>query len=586
MPTPVKKLSLSKVIAIVAIVLIAAATGYSYFGPKKVPTYDYILAEKKDLIQQVSVTGHVKPAESLDLAFERSGKVANISANVGDKVAAGQVLAKLDDSDIRTQLASARAQLDNANAQLGQYQAALQRENAKLDQLKRGTRTEELKIAETAVANAQKALSDTQTNLQNVKDKAKADLDQDYDGALNAASKSISVATNTLFVVTDIQFAHFFDGLQIDIKIADAKAQAVSSLLGGVDAGRMNKDTINQLNGGAKASVETAMANPSTTNSNKALADVYNALNKVKDLLDTIPITLDLTSAESTDLATEKTGINNEIITITTDQKAISVQKVTNDNNISAAQMKVNDATNALATANDTLALKQAGSTAEDIAAQQAQVQQAQANVTSQQAQIKQAQANISNYEVQLSKTLIHSSIDGTVTKQDAKVGEIVAANTPLISVISSAKYQIEANIAEADIAKVKVGDQAKINLDAYGSDVIFNAQVVSIDPGETVIEGVATYKTTFQLISEDERLKPGMTANIDVETAKKENAIAVPQRSIADTNGAKTVQILNPDGTVRTVNVTTGLKDSEGYVEITSGINEGDKVIVYTPAQ
>jgi len=563
------------------IIIIAA---YGYWGKPTTPKYDYITAAKKNIIQEVSVTGKVKAAENIDLAFERSGKISSVNANVGDKVIAGQILTGIDDTDTRSQLSGARAQLENTKAQLGQYEAALEREKTKLDELLRGTRPEEIKIAETAVTNARNALNDAQTNLANVKNKAESDMDQIFDSAINTAAKSINIATNSLFTITDIQFAHFNNYKQADIKIADAKANAVKSLLGGENTGYWSNEAIGQLNGGAEALIFSAQLNPTEENINIALSGLKVALDKIKIALDIIPISSDLTTTENTDLSTEKSNINAEIITIASKQKSIEVQKITNSNSISAAEMSINTAQNTLSSALDNLALKKAGATQDQIATQETLIKQASANIVSQKAQIKQAESNVNNFEIQLTKSAIRSPINGIITKQDAKIGEIISANLTIVSLMSENKFQIEANVAEVDIAKIKIDNNAKITLDAYGSDVLFRAKIVSIDPAEIIIEGVPTYKVTLLLTEEDGRLKSGMTANIDILAQSKENIIAIPQRAvITKDTGDKAVQILLNDNTIKEVPVKTGLRGSDGNIEITEGLNEGDKIVVST---
>jgi HlyD family secretion protein len=172
------------------------------------------------------------------------------------------------------------------------------------------------------------------------------------------------------------------------------------------------------------------------------------------------------------------------------------------------------------------------------------------------------------------------SPIDGVVTKQEAKVGEIMAANTIVVSLISESQFKIESNVAEADIAKVKIGNLAIVTLDAYSNDVIFEAGVVAIDPAETMIEGVATYKTTLHFTHEDKRIKTGMTADIDIVTDQRENVIVVPIRAIITKNGDTIVQILKEKKPVET-KVKTGLRGSDGNIEIIEGLSEGDKVVI-----
>jgi len=195
---------------------------------------------------------------------------------------------------------------------------------------------------------------------------------------------------------------------------------------------------------------------------------------------------------------------------------------------------------------------------------------------------VRAAEASADNYRAQFQKTIIRSPINGIVTKLDASAGETVTVNTPIVSVISAASFEIETYIPEADISKVKVGNTADVTLDAYGDDVLFQASVITIDIGETMIEGVTTYKTILQFTEEDERVKPGMTANIDILTAERNNVIAIPQRAVSSRNGQKFVKLLGDQGEVEEVVVETGLRGSDGNLEITAGINAGDKIITF----
>jgi RND family efflux transporter MFP subunit len=168
------------------------------------------------------------------------------------------------------------------------------------------------------------------------------------------------------------------------------------------------------------------------------------------------------------------------------------------------------------------------------------------------------------------------------VIEQNAEVGEVVGANTTLVSLISPSVFEIEAYVTETDIASISKGDTASVTLDAYGNDVVFSAEVVRIDPAETVIEGVATYRVV--LIFEDAQglARSGMTANVDIMTGVSENVLAVPARAVFTQNGVKHVRLQNADGSIETVTVTTGLRDSFGDIEIVSGITDGDQVVVF----
>jgi len=174
----------------------------------------------------------------------------------------------------------------------------------------------------------------------------------------------------------------------------------------------------------------------------------------------------------------------------------------------------------------------------------------------------------------------LRAPISGIITKREIEKGEIVTASKPIFTLISTSPFEIEVNIPEADIAKVNIGNEAEVTLDAYGSETIFKARVVSIDPGETILEGVATYRTVLHFIEDDKRIKPGLTANVEILTDKRENVVVIPWRAVITKNGEKFVRILEGNEP-REVKVKTGLQGSDGNVEIIEGVREGDKIII-----
>jgi RND family efflux transporter MFP subunit len=530
------------VIATAIILTGGMAGGYFIWGGGENSKYDIMEVKKTDLLQEVSVTGRVNPAESVDLAFETVGKVARVYVKIGDNVRIGQVLASLSNGELA--------------AQLLQAQANLETEQVKLDETKKGARTEEILKAETTLADKEK-------DLLNVRAKAEADLKNVYSAALTAAQSGITEGKNALLELTEIQFAHFMNNDSSGMAIADAKEDAVEVLLGAAaGAGKMNTEQLSLLNSGAFGAVQTAISDSSLENVENAVSQTITALRKVKFALDIVPIEDDFTSTQKTDLSTARTTVSTELTTVSAKEQAIAVQKATNASNISTAESAVN-------TARNDLLLKQISSTPEQIAAQEARV--------------KSARASVQNIQAQLAKTVIISPIIGTVTKQEAKAGEIVAANSVMVSVMSEAKFEIEANIPEADIAKIKLNDFAKITLDAYGEDIVFEGRVIEIEPAETIVEGVSTYKITLQFVNEDDRIRSGMTANIDILTAMKDGILAVPQRAIISKNGkGKFVKIIKDDGTTEEVQVETGIRGSSGEIEIISGLKEGDMVITF----
>jgi RND family efflux transporter MFP subunit len=227
-------------------------------------------------------------------------------------------------------------------------------------------------------------------------------------------------------------------------------------------------------------------------------------------------------------------------------------------------------------------ALTTLNSTVQSIASQKTTGESTLDDVAVQKGQVEQARAQVSYYQSQIAKAIIKAPFEGTVTKIPFNKGEVIQPNATAISLIGSGQYQIETNITESDVARVKVGDKARVTLDAYGQGVVFGARVIAIDLSETIIDGVPTYKTTLEFTQGDERILSGLTANIDILSDKKENVLFVPTRVISvSSEGVKTVQVATIDFASSTEReIETGLKGSDGRTEVISGLEEGELVV------
>lgn len=523
------------IIGSTAVLILLAGGLYFYFSREPALQYEIVSAKRGNIVQEVSVIGRVRPSSDVDLAFEKSGRIAKISVKIGDKVSSGQELLTLDNSDILAQLAKAKANLASAEA--------------KLDELKTGTRSEELQIAQIKYDNAK-------INLENVKSKAEVDLQNFYSGIKDVASDAYYKSDDAINKQIDEMFSNDqTTNPQLTFLTSNTQSETDSEwgrIIAGNELQKM-KTTIDNLPQ-EQASLD------------KVLDDFKTSLGIINDFLISLSDAVNgSTGLSSTTLAsykgyvnTARSNINTAISNINTKQQNIVAQKAANQSNISSAQSSLSEA-------ESNLALKKAGATSQQIASAEADVSA--------------ARANVADYENQLSKTILRSPIDGIVTKQDAKIGESVAANIQLVSVISAKQFEIETNVPEADIAKIKIGDAARVTLDAYGNDVVFEAKAISIEPAETIIEGVATYKTILQFLTEDGLIKSGMTANVDILSGRRENVIVIPQRAVSIKDGGRFVNIMQGEE-IKEVQVQTGLKGSDGNIEIISGINEGDNIV------
>ena len=428
----------------------------------------------------------------------------------------GRIAVAYYDVGERVHAGAALVSLDNADlsAQLEQAKATVRFQQAKLEELKKGTRVEDINVSEVSVANAS---NDVVNDLKNAYVNADDAIRNKVDQLLSnprSSSPQFNFALSNSQVKNDIETQR---------PVLEAMFTEWNLSVGSVS-------TSQDLN----FYIDEARNN---------LRSVQNYLGEVATAVNSL-------------------STNSSLLQTTIDAYKSAV--LSGRANITSALDSLSASEEKLLNAQSQLALKEAGTVGDQIDAQEAQVDA--------------AQANVSGLQAQLAKTILRSPISGLVTVQNAKEGEVVGSGSVLVSVISDAKYEIEANVPEADIAKVKIGNEAQVTLDAYGSDALFSATVTKIDPAETMIDGVATYKTTLQFKDNDTRIKSGMTANTDIAGEKRENVLFVPGRTVLNKGTSKTVSLIEGNLT-REVTITTGLRGSNGDVEVLSGLKERDKV-------
>jgi RND family efflux transporter MFP subunit len=193
----------------------------------------------------------------------------------------------------------------------------------------------------------------------------------------------------------------------------------------------------------------------------------------------------------------------------------------------------------------------------------------------------EQARASQSTARAQMVNTVLRSPFSGKVTNLNARIGETANVNTKVMRVAMDDSLEIEARIPESDIADLKEGMKGIVTFDALRQDEEFEASIVAIDTGATIVDGVVSYKVTFALDGVDARLRDGMTANIDIESAKSENALIISYRALERDGDQYFVEVLKDDNSTERREVTIGLEGDGGEVEINTGLKEGEKVTI-----
>ncbi|MBP7060777.1 MAG: efflux RND transporter periplasmic adaptor subunit [Candidatus Moranbacteria bacterium] len=191
----------------------------------------------------------------------------------------------------------------------------------------------------------------------------------------------------------------------------------------------------------------------------------------------------------------------------------------------------------------------------------------------------EQARERVRTLEAQMRENVLTSPMAGQISKFDIRVGEVVTLGKVIARVVAPGSYLLESRVPESDIAKITLGMTARITFDSLTPEDVFTGTVESIDQAATVVQDVVSYKVKFRLTTTDDRLKEGMTGNIDVETAKRQNVLWVPFRALTK-EGTKTfAEVKRGPTAFEQVEVVTGLEGDEGTIEVKSGLKEGDEV-------
>jgi HlyD family secretion protein len=151
-------------------------------------------------------------------------------------------------------------------------------------------------------------------------------------------------------------------------------------------------------------------------------------------------------------------------------------------------------------------------------------------------AQVHIKEAALEKAKVDLARCTISAPVDGIVISRSVDVGQTVAAslNAPTLFVIANdlSQMQIDANVAEADVGGVEMGQEVDFTVDAFLYRT-FRGKVVQVRNSPITVQNVVTYDTIIAVHNEDLKLKPGMTANVSIIIARRENALKIPNAAL-----------------------------------------------------
>ncbi len=411
----------------------------------------------------------------------------------------------------------AKLEINQAVVQLSQAQASLDVAKSQYDKLLAGSTPAEIKVVETAKLAAQ------------------LDLDEAYQDALNTAEDTYLKMYNAYNAVRTIRMSYFTASGQGSVRVQD------NETLMGESASRV------------KTLLDLSKNNPTNENIDALIFLATTSLSSVSDALIIVRGVCEEPEFYGKVSAADKTILDNQRSYIVTSLSEVSSAKQTILSNKNSLQKAIDD-----------LALKTAPPRQEDISYYQAKVDE--------------AQSNVYYYQNQISDGILRAPVRATVTKIEKKVGETVQTGELLVKLMSTDPFQVKVDIYEEDVVKIKEGNLVDISIAAF-SGRVFQGQVVAVDPAGKLVDGVVYYEVSVAFNEVIEGIKPGMTADVVIKTAQKENVLTVSKEAIR-VNGGVTVLVLE-NGVQSEKEITIGLEGTDNKVEVLSGLVEGEEVII-----
>ena len=570
--------------------------------------------------QAVSVSGSVNAGGTVRMNFQTSGRVAEILVKVGDRVTAGQILARLDTTGLESSLAQAQANLGSAQA--------------RYDQTLTGTLPEDLASARLAVDNAQRSLDQARRTAESDVATAKQSLAKLTSTYNTARANFSSLATRARLDaealglgIPELQRQHA-DMLTIAYALPNSsEARAAQSALAGATAplataanaaSTFLRDALTEFGAatagitGAAGSFDLLLASGSDTTAPIAsyqsnLVAYQSAVNRLNSAIDVVNgqlsgvpgninaalsavngptvsantsydslreglrFLLDRVIAAQQPATSAKSRLIQAGSTLATVTDAVTSGLVNATQAIVTAQDK---GANSIANAESSLASAQASYTRTAVSPKSADIASAYASVVSSQVSVDIAQTNLAN-------GTLRAPAAGVVATMTGQAGEAASgtATNPFLSIANVTSLQLHGTVGEGDVAKLRTGQVATVTVDAVGTASRMTGKVTLIDPVATIQQGVPVYGVDVTVDVPDAAVRPGMSGTANVILASRTNVLTVPNLAIRTTGGRRGVQVMR-EGKAVDAEVVFGIA-TDAVTEVVSGIDEGELVVL-----
>ena len=519
-----KRWIVTLVIVVVGALILIVTTRDS----QTMPSFESVTVSRGNVVNEVSVTGHIRPTSRVDLAFTISGRVAEVILSEGSHVLAGEPIVRLESNVLQSQLHEAEARLSRELAIERDLLAPLRSEE---QAIKDANAISAERLLEKAELSARAALSRAYTYTD---DAVQEEVDELFTGTEGTSQKfgiEFTYGTTKYIITADAQTRSALTTAREDVSRALTQLRELS--------------------------------NETTRDVRELLPEALTHIITIETFLNNVAETVNRYIPTDTGAQTVYESYQT---TVASARTAVSSAR----SDIVAAQKEYESAHAAYIQALNDLHLAEAGASEGSIAVQAAAVMLAQQGVQSARAQ--------------LSHATIVAPFTGVIGLLDVTQGEVISAQQSIGNFIGDGGVELEVYVSEADIADIELGDTAHVTFDAFDKSQVFTATVVRMAIGETLREGVPAYKTVLHITSNSQnasRMLSGMTADIDILTDAREDVLLVPTRSILQTPGRTFVRIWDGNEVVER-DVDAGLKGSDGMTEIVSGLREGEEIILF----
>jgi len=568
--------------------------------------------EKADIEETVSAVpvagqpaGTVKPDE-VKVIPKMGGEVMNLLVEEGDRAEQGQVLAYLDprslDSELRQAQAAtsaAQARVSSAAADLSaaptRAEAAIDEARATVDQAVasyrtalRGAREEEIERAREAVVQAEESLAETQANLATLERGARPEEVASAEASLTQAQAQAEVSQAQLDLIKAgprpeevAQAQAALDDAESQLVLRKKELESQSKLAEGgyiapnvLRAAQSAHDAALANRNAAKERLSLAKQPYRAEELKQAEADRRRAQAAVERAEHDLKLLRTRTTAEELAAAKARRGAAGSRL------KAARADLELAENRTTPEELDSAEAS-----------VRQAKAAARRAEVERVSVTQRELQVSELRAGLRQAQAALDQAAERAGYTTIQAPIDGVVTRLNVEEGEYVqggavplpSAEIAMLVITSTEGMWVEANVDEADIDKVKVGQEVTIIL-SDNSEV--PGRVHQVSPSVRLVQGdVRTFAVKIAVDEPTARLRSGMSVEADIIVRSNKDVVSVSTFSLLEDKDGKDFVYLLKDGKAKKQTVTKGAEGIE-RVEITEGVELGDLVITSLEAK